>query len=54
MKVFHIIVRDGGVDRTYPCTGQGDAIVLFDALCRVKHHVEWWDGTRLVQEYKNC
>lgn len=46
-----IILRDNGIDRTYKCENQWDAIVLFDALCRRHHHVEWWDGATLVQKY---
>ena len=48
--MFTVIMRDDGIDRTFKCENQWDAIVLFDALTRsLRARVEMWDGEKLVQ-----
>ena len=47
-----IILRHQGIDRTYPCQNNWDAIVLFDALCATGGRVEMWNGATLIQQFK--
>jgi hypothetical protein len=50
---FTLIVRTDGTDRTYVCSTYTDASFLFEALCSVAQHVEWWQGSALVTKYVN-
>jgi len=51
MHIATMIVRHDGIDRTYHATNYYDAVFLFDALCRIAHHVEWWESARLVRQH---
>lgn len=46
-----IILRHEGVDRTFHCQTQWDAIVLFDALSALGAVVEMWEGKTLRSKY---
>lgn len=43
---YSVILRQGGVDRTYQCENHWDYIVLYDALCDRYGSVvvEGWQG----------
>ncbi|MGA0983351.1 MAG: hypothetical protein ACO3SE_07190 [Sedimenticolaceae bacterium] len=49
-----VIVRKDGINRTYRCGSQFDAIELFDALTRGMGNarIELWDGAKLVTSYE--
>jgi hypothetical protein len=48
-----VLVRKGGIDRTYRCNSKFDAIELFDALTRGMGdaRIELWEGMTLVTAY---
>ena len=49
--LFTVILRDNGIDRTYPCANRPDATVLFDALMRLGRRVEMWSGLDEIAVY---
>jgi hypothetical protein len=51
--MFSIIVRDRGFAHDCQIFSKLDATVLFNALTKTFLQVELWQGSTLVQEYKN-
>jgi hypothetical protein len=51
--MFSIIVRDRGFAHDCQIFSKLDATVLFNALTKTFLQVELWQGSTLIQEYKN-
>jgi hypothetical protein len=51
--LFQIIVRNGSGNYYASSDNLTCALSIFHALTKTFLHVEVWQGTRLVQEYKN-
>jgi hypothetical protein len=52
--MYQIIVRNGSANHYASADNQTCAHTIFQALTKAFAHVELWQGTTLVQQYKNC
>jgi len=51
--LFQIIVRNGSANHYASSDNLTCAVAVFHALTKTFQHVEMWQGSTLVNEYKN-